>query len=117
MFESLSPLRVPGVERLPEGESRKVRYQRAGNTEEIVLCRVDGRLYALDTLCPHEGGRLSEGPLARGRHAVCPLHLYRFDAVDGACVGIECDSAKTYRVEEQAGCALVWIESPAQADA
>ncbi len=112
MSDLLWPLRVPGIANLVEGEGRRVRFQRDGNTEEIIVCRVEGRLYAVDTLCPHEGGRITEGPLAQGRYAVCPLHLYRFDPDNGACIGLECDPALTYRAEEVEGEALVWIEEP-----
>lgn len=110
MSDPLDLLRVPGVARLQEGEAKKVRYPHGGETVEILLCRVDGLLHALDTLCPHEGGRLGEGPLSKGRYATCPLHLYRFDPTNGASVGIECAPAKVYRVEEKDDCALVWIE-------
>lgn len=112
MSDPLKPLRVPGVSSLPEGEGRKVRFERDGQTEEVLLSRVGGKLYAADTYCPHEGGRLAEGPLSRERYAVCPLHLYRFDPKDGSCVGIECDPIKVYRAEEEDGVALVWIVEP-----
>ena len=51
-----------------------------------VLCRVDGELHALDALCPHEGGRIHDGPLAQGKYAVCPLHNYKFDPRTGEAV-------------------------------
>ena len=113
MSDPLRPLRVPGVSSLPEGEARKVRYQHGGETRELLVARVKGRLLAADTYCPHEGGRLSEGPLAQGRYGVCPLHLYRFDLATGACKGVECDPLTVYRVEEVDGEARVWVEDEA----
>lgn len=90
---------VQGVDRLPEGEGRKVPLgdPLAGGAE-IVLCRVDGALHAIDTRCPHEGGRIVDGPLVEGRWVRCPLHDYKFDPSNGAAVGVPCPRARTYRV-------------------
>ena len=106
------PVRVPGVDRLPDGFARKVLH--GGGAEEppreIVLCRTGGRLYALDSLCPHEGGRIAEGPLMEDRFVFCPLHLYRFDPRDGAAVDVDCPPATVYPVEEHDGVAEVWVD-------
>jgi nitrite reductase/ring-hydroxylating ferredoxin subunit len=101
-------VRIPGVARLPEGEARKVQLQPeepGAPQREVVLARLGGRLYALDSLCPHEGGRLAEGPLWDGRFVACPLHLYRFDPRTGAADGVECKPARTYAVREVDGIA------------
>lgn len=100
-------VRVPGVARLPEGEAKKILVPAEGDEPpfEIVLVRLEGKLYALDSLCPHEGGRLAEGPLWDGCHVSCPLHLYRFDPRTGAAVEVECEPATTYVVREVDGVA------------
>ena len=101
-------VRIPGSARLPDGEARKILVpsERAGvPPREIVLVRRDGRLFALDSLCPHEGGRIGEGPLWEGRFVACPLHLYRFDPCTGAAVDVECAPATTYPVREVGGAA------------
>jgi len=100
-------VRVPGVARLPEGEAKKilVPVEDGGAPFEIVLVRLEGKLYALDSLCPHEGGRLAEGPLWDGCHLSCPLHLYRFDPRTGAAIEVECEPATTYVVREVDGAA------------
>jgi nitrite reductase/ring-hydroxylating ferredoxin subunit len=101
-------VKVSGVARLPEGEARKVLLpaEHPGAPQrELLLVRLDGRLCALDTLCPHEGGRLSEGPLWDGRYVSCPLHLYRFDPRTGEAVEVECARATTYPVREADGVA------------
>jgi nitrite reductase/ring-hydroxylating ferredoxin subunit len=104
------PALIQGTAQLPEGHARTIALgdPLAGGTE-VVLCRVGGVLYALDRLCPHEGGRISAGPLVGGRLAVCPLHGYRFDPRSGKAVGAACKSAKTYRVREQGSDAEVWV--------
>lgn len=102
-------VRVPGAARLEDGHARKVLVPVAGGglPLEIVLVRRSGILYALDSLCPHEGGRLAEGPLWEGRYAYCPLHLYRFDPRTGESVGVECERARTYPVREVDGAAEI----------
>jgi nitrite reductase/ring-hydroxylating ferredoxin subunit len=105
------PVVVKGTRKLPDGTARKVTFGDilAGTGKEILLCRVDGKLYALDVLCPHEGGRLSEGPLAEGKLAVCPLHNYQFEADGGRCVNAACKSAKGYKVREVGDDCELWI--------
>ncbi len=103
------PLRVPSSD-LEEGHARKVLYVADDeSTQEIVLCRIDGVLYAADSYCPHEGGRLAEGPLMDGVHYHCPLHLYRFDPRDGMPVGVACLPARTFPVTVVDGVALVAV--------
>ncbi len=46
------------------------------------LFRVDGRVRAIDGQCPHEGGPLAEGTLAKGV-VTCPWHGWTFDACSG----------------------------------
>lgn len=52
----------------------------------IVVCRVGGRLYALDDNCSHADTPLSEGRLF-GHSLVCPLHGAAFDVRDGSHSG------------------------------
>ena len=52
----------------------------------IVVCRVDGELYALADNCSHADTPLSEGRL-RGTILVCPLHGAGFDVRDGSHTG------------------------------
>lgn len=101
---------VPDTARLAEGEGRKVDVGDpvAGGTQ-VLLCRVDGRIHAIDTLCPHEGGRIPTGPLAEGKYAQCPLHGYRFDPRDGKAVGVTCRPVRVYRVVEKGGQAELFV--------
>ena len=55
------------------------------NGKRIVLCNVDGAIFALSDECPHAGGWLSEGGLF-GKEIVCPLHGATFDVTTGAVV-------------------------------
>lgn len=101
---------VPDSAKLAEGEARTVDIgDPLAGGKQIVLCRVEGKVYALDSLCPHEGGRIAPGPLVDARYAVCPLHSYRFDPKDGKAVGVSCRAATTHRVEERDGTCKVWV--------
>lgn len=105
------PASIQGTGKLAEGHAKKVEFGDvlAGTGKQIVLCRVKGKLYALDTKCPHEGGRISDGPLLEGHYAMCPLHNYRFDPRTGKAVGRVCNDAKTYRVREKDGDCEIWL--------
>ena len=51
----------------------------------IALCNVDGRFYAIDDLCTHDGGPLDQGEL-QGQLVECPRHGAKFDVTDGRAV-------------------------------
>lgn len=103
------PALVKGTHKLEEGTSKVVNLgdPLAGGVQ-VVLSRIDGQVYALDTKCPHENGRIVGGPLHDGS-VLCPLHNYLFDARTGSVKRGVCSSAKTYEVEEKDGDCEVWI--------
>lgn len=103
------PVLVKGAGKLPEGMAKKVDVgDPLADGKQVVLCRVKGRLHALDARCPHAGGRLAEGPLVEGTLALCPLHNFHFDVSSGRAVRGACPPAKTYRVREHDGDADLW---------
>ena len=103
------PILIKGTGKLPEGHAKKVDLgDPLAGGRQAVLCRVDGVLCAIDALCPHEGGRISDGPLHDGRFAMCPLHNYRFDPKNGKPVERDCKNARTYRVREKNGDCELW---------
>jgi nitrite reductase (NADH) small subunit len=48
----------------------------------VALFNVDGRFYALDGVCPHQGGPLGKGRL-EGCVVTCPWHGWQFDVRTG----------------------------------
>ena len=94
--------RLVGTETIPEGFGQKFLLERGGDLppHEVLVMRIDGRLHAMHTLCPHAGGRLAEGPLTKGRYPSCPLHLYKFDPESGAALEVDCPPATVYAIEE-----------------
>jgi 3-phenylpropionate/trans-cinnamate dioxygenase ferredoxin subunit len=49
---------------------------------EILLCNVEGNLYAIEDVCTHDGGPLDQGQL-EGETVVCPRHGATFDVRTG----------------------------------
>ncbi|MDN5846414.1 MAG: Rieske 2Fe-2S domain-containing protein [Candidatus Nitrosocosmicus sp.] len=46
--------------------------------KSIVLTNIDGKFYAMDSVCSHAGGPLEEGTL-EGYTLTCPWHFGKFD--------------------------------------
>jgi nitrite reductase/ring-hydroxylating ferredoxin subunit len=46
------------------------------------LFRVEGKVFAIDGICPHQGGPLAEGHCT-GPIVTCPWHGWQFDVRDG----------------------------------
>jgi nitrite reductase (NADH) small subunit len=76
-------IRVCSVEDVPLGEGRSV----LAGGRRVAVFRAEDGWFALDAQCPHRGGPLADGIVAR-RTVICPLHERRFDLVTGQeCVG------------------------------
>jgi len=53
----------------------------------VVLIHAAGNWYALDDVCTHDGGPLSDGPLdAEHKTIACPRHGAKFDIRTGAAL-------------------------------
>jgi 3-phenylpropionate/trans-cinnamate dioxygenase ferredoxin subunit len=53
----------------------------------VVLIHAAGHFYALDDICTHDGGPLSEGPIdAQEKTIACPRHGAKFDIRNGAAL-------------------------------
>jgi nitrite reductase/ring-hydroxylating ferredoxin subunit len=48
----------------------------------VALFNVAGQFYALDGICPHQGGPLGKGVL-QGCIVTCPWHGFQFDVTSG----------------------------------
>jgi nitrite reductase/ring-hydroxylating ferredoxin subunit len=69
------------IDELKDGTMKEVNA--AGR--QILLARVGDKYYAVDNLCPHMKGNLSQGEL-RGTVVTCPLHGSQFDISNGQVV-------------------------------
>jgi nitrite reductase/ring-hydroxylating ferredoxin subunit len=70
--------KVANKHSLKEGDMLKVE----ANGKQIVLSMVEGKVYAIDEICTHEGGPLDEGEL-NGYDLKCPWHYAVFDVRNG----------------------------------
>ena len=97
-------IRVAGKDELQPGQARKVKV----NSQDIALFNIDGDLFAIDDMCPHAGGPLSDG-FVDSESVTCPWHGWEFNVKSGACrvVGLE---QKTYPVKVEGDDILVSSE-------
>lgn len=70
--------RVAKVSEIAPGSTRRVLI----DSLEILLCNVDGKIYAIEDVCTHDGGPLDQGEL-EGESVVCPRHGATFDVRTG----------------------------------
>lgn len=90
-------VKVATIHELVPGEGKLVEV----NDKRIALFHVGERYYAIDEVCPHRGGPLSEGDL-EGQAVVCPWHGARFDLTTGAVTRFPAASGvTTYPVRVQ----------------
>ena len=98
--------KVANKDELKEGDMLKVE----ANGKQIVLSMVEGKVYAIDEICTHEGGPLDEGEL-NGYDLKCPWHYAVFDVRDGkvsdATVWATNLNSYTVKVDETNGDILV----------
>jgi len=97
---------------LGEGEKRSLE---AADTQ-VLVCRVRGKLYAVEDLCSHAANALCPGRLS-GYMITCPVHSARFDVRTGSHQGPPAFTGiRSFPVEESSAGAVVEIASttPAQ---
>jgi nitrite reductase (NADH) small subunit len=74
----------------PTGTIRE--FQVDGKT--IAVANVGGQIHAINNVCLHRGGPLSDGPL-EGNVVTCPWHGWQYDVTTGKipqnpAVGVDC---------------------------
>ena len=52
----------------------------------VAVANVAGKLFAINSVCVHEGGPLGEGAL-NGNLVICPWHAWEYDVTTGKIVG------------------------------
>ncbi len=67
------------VEDFPHGTSKAVKVR----NKTIALFHVSDKFFAINNICPHEGGPLAKGKL-KGYVVGCPWHDLQFDVRNGA---------------------------------
>ena len=88
-------IKVACVTEIPPGARKIV----AIDGVEVVLVNLDGKFYAIEDVCTHDGGPLGQGKLD-GHALVCPRHGARFDVRTGAALKMPAvDPASAYEVK------------------
>jgi nitrite reductase/ring-hydroxylating ferredoxin subunit len=95
--------RIPDIEDLNKPFIKKVKIA----DKSICIVGYNGELFAVSSVCPHQGFDLSSGWCENGK-IICPLHGYSFDLQTGK--GSE-DYLKTYAVKIQDNSVYVGISS------
>jgi 3-phenylpropionate/trans-cinnamate dioxygenase ferredoxin subunit len=71
--------------------------------QPILLCNVEGTIYAIEDTCTHDGEALDGGPL-EGCQIECPRHGARFDVTTGAALSLPAFlPVRTYAVRVEGG--------------
>ena len=71
-------VRVTSVAEAPPGSVQEVHAQ----GRVVALFNVEGDFFAVDGICPHQGGPLGDGQL-EGATVTCPWHGWQFNVRDG----------------------------------
>lgn len=95
---------IGAIAEFPEGSVREII---AGGLVLAVAHTAKG-LFALDGLCPHQGGPLGQGKLA-GDIVICPWHQFSFEMPTGYCTSSRGLAQKRYEVREQGDRVVVQI--------
>ena len=77
-FAGVSNKPVAKRDEIPPGTAKKVEVDGV----EVLLCNVDGDMYAIEDVCTHDGGPLDQGEL-QGCKIMCPRHGATFDVTTG----------------------------------
>jgi nitrite reductase/ring-hydroxylating ferredoxin subunit len=75
-------VRVCTLAEVVDGELRAFAVD--GVTWPVIVTRVDGELFAVPGVCPHEDVALADGYM-HGLTVICPGHAYGFDLRTGRC--------------------------------
>jgi len=74
-------MKIAQKSEIPVGKMKKFETQ----CKEILVANVSGNFFAVDNLCTHEHGDLSQGTL-ENNVVTCPKHKSKFDVTTGKVV-------------------------------
>jgi nitrite reductase/ring-hydroxylating ferredoxin subunit len=92
------------VEEVPPGTAKMVKV--AGRS--VAVFNLDGKFYATDDTCPHEGGPLSDG-FIEGENVTCPWHGATFHITSGKTLEPPAGEKMGPPVDKGIACYLVRI--------
>ena len=109
VFEYRMPdwIRVAHESECPPGSA----LERVAGERIVALFNVAGQFYALDGVCPHQGGPLGKGELV-GCILTCPWHGWQFDVRSGQHQLSRSVVQPRFEVRVENGEVLVNLETP-----
>ena len=85
-------IKVVPTKEIPAMGSRKVVI----GEDEIALFKTkDGSIFAINNICPHKQGKLTEG-LVHEKVVTCPLHNWDIDLASGEALGNDSGCTNVY---------------------
>lgn len=78
------------------------------NGKEVGIYNVEGKIYACENTCFHQGAPLADGRLD-GTVITCPWHSWKYDITNGKCTRDDSITIKTYQVKVEDDNILVQI--------
>ena len=84
--------KITEVENIPAMGSRKIEI---GEIEIAIFKIRDGSIFAINNICPHKKGKLSEG-LVHEKQVTCPLHSWEIDLTTGEALGNDSGCTNIY---------------------
>lgn len=98
-------VKVMATSELPPGQCTAVEV----NGVAVALFNLDGDFYAIDHVCPHQGGPLGEGWI-EGENVICPWHAWAFNIKTGESPLIPGLSVKSFPVQIESGNVKVAVD-------
>lgn len=91
--------KITEVENIPSMGSRVVEFK---ELEIAIFKTKDGSVFAINNICPHKQGKLSEG-LVHESIVTCPLHNWDVDLKSGEALGNDSGCTNVYetRIENE----------------
>ena len=74
-------VKVANTSDIPVSKMKEVQI----NGQNICIANIDGKYFAINNICSHEGGPLADGKL-EGYEVECPWHQSVYDMTDGRLV-------------------------------
>src|SRR5487761_1319117 len=75
----------------------------------VALFNIDGVYYALDGICPHQGGPLANGQMA-GSVVACPWHGWNFDVATGRHTSNPAMGQRSFAVRVEQSDVMIGLE-------
>lgn len=91
--------KITEVENIPLMGSRKVEI---ADIEIAIFKTRDGSIFAINNICPHKKGKLSEG-LVHEKQVTCPLHNWEIDLHTGEALGNDSGCTAVYETKIEQG--------------